>query len=431
MKPPTPNGTTGLRALQAIIKHRSMLSAMSVFHHELGDVFQPQLPGFSPIVLVGPEANRFILVDQRDHLPWRMEKDPITRLLRQGLLVTDGDIHDVMRRHMTPAFHKRMLADYVDAMWQYTDQIGAAWSSGDAVDMLDQIRRIALLILVKTMFRVDFTPEMQRLWPAVLKSLSYVGPGLWLLWADMPRPGFARPLQKLNDYLHRLIAERRAVSEPGDDLLSILVNTPEVSDAMIRDQMFTMLVAGHDTTTAMLAWAMYLLGQHQDITMKARAEVDAVLGDEPPTFEHLTHLKYLDQIINETMRLYPPLHLGNRLATTDLEFQGYTIPAGSRVLYSPYLTHRHPDHWPHPTTFNPDHFAPGQARPPYAFVPFGGGPRICLGAAFAQVEARAILARILQKFYFRLLRDSVHMHMGVTLEPRPGVIMQLEARHSQ
>jgi cytochrome P450 len=332
---------------------------------------------------------------------------------------------------MTPAFHRRMLAGYVDTMWRYTDQVSAAWPENAAIDLLDQIRRMALLILIGTMFRTDFGPRMEQLWPAVLRSLSYISPGPWLIWPAIPRPGYARRLRQLDDYLYQLIRTRRAAPEAqADDLLGLLVNTPGLSDELIRDQLYTMLIAGHDTGTAMLAWAVYLLGRHPTVMARAQAEVDDVLGREVPTLGHLSRLNYLEQVINETMRLYPPLHLGNRTAAVDLEFQGYRLPAGSRVLYSPYLTHRHPQFWSNPAQFNPDNFAPEQSRNriPYTFVPFGGGPRICLGAAFAQVEAKVILAGLLQKFSLTLTQSHVHKHMGVTLEPRPAVMVQVRRR---
>jgi cytochrome P450 len=429
--PPVPDGQTGLRALRAMIEQKSPLAALEIFHRTLGDVFQINLPGFRPIVLVGPEANRFVLVDHRDELRWRSEEDPITKLLRQGLLVIDGEQHDTLRRLMTPAFHRRMLPGYVEAMGRYTDQVSAAWPENKPIDMLDQIRCIALLILVDTMFGVDFTPEMGRLWPAVLRTLRYISPGLWVVWPAMPRPGYTRALQQLDSYLYEIIRSRRT-SQPDNsgDLLGLLVSRPELSDDLIRDQLFTMLVAGHDTSTALLVWAVYLLGLHPDIAARAQTEVDGVLGHNAPTLETISRLTYLDQVVNETMRLYPPLHLGNRLAAVDLDFQGYRLPAGSRIMYSPFLTHRQPEYWPDPTRFNPERFNPteSQHRPPYSFVPFGGGPRICLGAAFAQVEAKVILAQILQHFHLKLVQSRVHLHMGVTLEPRPGVMVQLRRR---
>jgi cytochrome P450 len=194
--------------------------------------------------------------------------------------------------------------------------------------------------------------------------------------------------------------------------------------------MLTMLIAGHDTSTALLAWTLYLLGRHPKALGRVQAEVDRVCGTELPASTHLSELDYLEQVIKETLRLYPPIHLGTRVAVTELQFQNYRIPAGSRVLYSIYLTHRHQQYWPDPNRFDPERFTREQERrrPPFTFVPFGGGPRICLGFLFAQIEAKAVLARILQKFSLKLVDDGVHPHMGATLEPRPGVMMRVQRR---
>jgi cytochrome P450 len=163
---------------------------------------------------------------------------------------------------------------------------------------------------------------------------------------------------------------------------------------------------------------------------RARLEVDHVLGDATPTLEHMAQLHYLDQIIDETLRLYPPIHLGSRVAANNLEFQGYTIPSGTRVMYSIYLTHHMHEYWDQPLGFKPERFEAEakRAQTPYSFLPFGGGPRNCIGAAFAQIEAKVVLARILQHFDLTLQQKQVHMFMGATLEPRPGVLMAARRR---
>jgi cytochrome P450 len=210
----------------------------------------------------------------------------------------------------------------------------------------------------------------------------------------------------------------------------LLVSAPGLTDDLIRDQLLTILIAGHDTSTALLSWALVLLGRHPKVKERASQEVRSVLGDRPPAFEDLSKLEFLDQVINETLRLYPPIHVGMRTAAIDLEFQGYRIPAGSRIMYSIYLTHHSPRYWDEPESFRPDRFAPQNRldQPPYAFVPFGGGPRNCLGMAFAQVEVKVVLARLLQCFDFVLQPGKISAHMGATLEPRPGVWLTLSRR---
>lgn len=417
-----PDQRTSLDGLQALLRQRSLLAALEVFHAQLGDIFQLPLPGFNPVMLVGAEANRFVLVETRQDLRWRVEQDPITRLLRHGVLVEDGDSHDTLRRQLNPALHRRMLESYVQAMWQCTDTVIDAWGENTPLDMLVEMRRVALLVLMKTLFHVDFEPELERLWHAILRTLRYISPGVWVIWRGVPRPGYGAALQQLDDYLFQLIALRRRSSAPPDDLLGSLIASG-MPDALIRDQLLTLIIAGHDTSTALLAWALYLLSTHMQVQSAAQREIAEVLATEPPAFAHLAGLQYLDQVIDETLRLYPPIHLGSRLAAADLEFAGYRIPAGQRILYSIYLTHRSPRYWNDPSAFDPDRFSPEQVRQrlPYTFLPFGGGARNCIGTAFAQVEAKVILARILQKYRLAFAGSRVRPHMGATLEPHPGV----------
>jgi cytochrome P450 len=342
--------------------------------------------------------------------------------------VEDGDSHDVIRRTMNPALHKQMLGGYIESMWKNTDQVSAKWGE-KPVDMLVEMRRAALLILINTLFKVDFGPDMERMWTPILKTLEYISPGPWIIWRGIPRPGYGKALQQMDAYLYQMIQMRQANLGEANDLLGILI-TSGMDDHLIRDQLLTMLIAGHDTSTALLSWALYLLGKHPAVMEKARAEVDSVLGDGIPTLELVAGLRYLDQIVDETMRLYPPIHLGSRVAAVDLNFQGYTIPAGTRVMYSIFLTQRMPQYWDDPDAFKPERFEAEakRAQTPYTFLPFGGGPRNCIGAAFAQVEAKVVLARLLQHYHLTLMPKRVRMFMGATLEPRPGVWMTVRRR---
>lgn len=429
-RPPVPGGIAGLEILRSLIKQRSILAGLQAMHTHLGDVFQITLPGFSPVVLVGPEANRFVLVSERDKFLWRNEKDPVTRLLRHGLLVEDHERHACLRERMEPLLYRRNALTQVEGMNHYTDQILDSWGDGEQRDMLVEMRRVALLILMGTMFKVDFLNDMARLWRPILRSIDFISPGGWIVWPGMPRFGYKRPLQELDDYLYHIIRARRQDVGEADDLLGALVSTPGMDDDLIRDQLLTMLIAGHDTSTALLAWALYLLGRHPQIMTRAQVEVDAVFGKNPPQEANLSELRLLDWVIKEALRLYPPIHVGNRLAATDLQVQGYDIAAGQRIMYSIYLSHRHPEHWHQAPCFQPQRFDRRETRkrPPLTYVPFGGGPRNCIGAGFALIEARVVLARILQRFELKLAPAKVHPHMGATLEPRPGVMMFVRRR---
>ena len=429
--PPTADAALGWQVLEELVRERSLLAALGTMHEHLGDVFRISLPNFNPVVGVGPEANRTILVTERERFCWRTDTDPVTRLLRHGLLVEDGESHRYLRQHLEPALQRPQVTRHVDAMRRYTDAVTAGWQDGTTVDMLVEMRRAALLILVGTLFGVALGPHLDALWSHILRLLDYIGPGFWIVWPTMPRPGYRRAIQTVDNYLLQIIRQRRQNGGRADDLLGRLVRQPHLSDELIRDQLLTMLIAGHDTSTALLAWTLYLLGRHPDVMAQVRAEVDEVLGVTPPaSATHVARVSLLDQVIKETLRLYPPIHVGNRTAATDVHLQGYDVPAGTRVMLSIYLSHRHPAYWSEPSRFCPARFdsEPAHKQPPLTYVPFGGGPRYCIGAAFAQVEARTVLARLLQTFEFELVSDKVRPHMGATLEPRPGVFMRVKRR---
>lgn len=436
---PTADNQAGLQILKGLLQERSLLAALSLMRKYVGNAFQITLPGFRPAVFTFPEAIRQILVTDRHKLLWRPKSDPVTRLLRRGVLVLDGAEHDELRGQMEPLLQRRNVLPHIPAFWAYTGQVTSAWADGEKRDMLVEMRRIALLILFGTLFEVNFTPDLDRLWRSILDLIEYISPGLWIVWPGMPRRKYRRAIEEMDQYLYGLIHKRRETLENWgsedrpDDLLSRLILNPHMTDDLIRDQLLTMLIAGHDTSTALLAWTLYLLGSHPEEMEKVQQEVDLVLGDstEVPDIEQVNRLHYLDQVIKESLRLYPPIHLGNRLASEDVEISGYGVPKDTRLMYSIYLCQRDDNIWENPHNFCPARFERGveSERPPFSYLPFGGGPRNCIGAAFAQVESKVVLARLLHSFDMQLLNsDQIKPYMGATLEPRPGVLMQIRFR---
>ncbi len=425
-------GETGLQVLRAMLRGRSVLSGLSAMHRALGSPFQITLPAFRPVILVGPESNRRLLVTDRDQFLWRNEADPVTHLLRRGVLVEDGTSHDRLRAIMDPSLQRGQVKKQIDSMWHYTGRTIERWIDGSTKDMLVEMRKAALLILMGSLFGEDIEGDINSIWAPILKSIAFISPGAWIVWPGIPRPGYRSYLDALDKYLYSLIAKRRSEGAQSEDLLSVLINSPDMDDHLVRDQLLTMVIAGHDTSTAVLAWALYLLGSHPEVMDNARKEIDTALSssDRPPSYEELQSLEYLDAVIKETLRLYPPIHIGSRLTAEDVELQGYVIPRGTRVMYSIYLAHRDPAYWSEPDMFIPERFLRENAarRPPLTYVPFGGGPRNCIGAAFSQIEAKIVLARILQRFELELTQENVHAHMGATLEPRPGVNMRVNCR---
>jgi len=415
---------TGRAALKALFQERSPLGPLKVMAKHVGRFFQIPIPGFSPYVVFGPEAARKVLVTDRNKLLW-CNTDPVTDLLRRGVLVTDGEEHDHYRSLMETPFHPSQLSKYTEMMLQQTERVMSTWQDGQTVDMLVEGRKIALLIIMQTLFNKDAWNDIPKIWKPILKTIEYISPGAWILWRKMPRFGYGKSLKVIDDYMYTIIADRRR--RTIDDGQSPVVHRPDflqhlidagLSDDIIRDQMLTMLIAGHDTSTALFAWTFALLGQHPEIHENVLQEVDHAEGK----------YQLLDNVIKESLRLYPPIHIGNRRVAEEMEFTEGKIPAGERMFYSIYLTHRDPEIWENAEQFCPERFAHGRKTPPMSYIPFGGGPRACIGAAFGQAEARIVIAHLLKTFSFEFTGHPIHAHMGATLEPRPGVMMKVKRR---
>jgi cytochrome P450 len=406
---------TGRAALGALVREGSPLGPLKVMAKHAGRLFQIPLPGFRPFVVFGPEANRKVLVTEQHKLLWR-NSDPVTDLLRRGVLVVDGEEHNRYRELMEAPLRPSSLPRYRRMMIEQTDRVSSAWQDGRVVDLLVEGRKIALLIIMETLFSKDVWDDLPLLWTPILKTISYISPGPWILWRRIPRPGYKKPLHDLDTYLLTMIQDRRKRKDGIPDLLQHLLDAG-LSDDVIRDQMLTMLIAGHDTSTALLAWTFALLGQHPEVHARLVQEVD-----------NMERSPLLDQVIKESLRLYPPIHIGNRRVAECIRLEEGDIPAGERMFYSIYLTHRDPAIWENAEAFCPERFAHGRKTPPFSYVPFGGGPRACIGAAFGQAEARLVLARLLRTHTFEFTNQRIHAHMGATLEPRPGVKMRVRRR---
>lgn len=427
---PTVNKSNSSPILKALATQRSLLAGMEAMHKELGNIFAITMPGFKPVVLSGPDNARELLVNQRGQFKWRTENDPVTRLLRHGVLVEDGDSHDRLRSYMQPALKRSEIERYLPGMLESSDQVIQSWENGSTQDMLVEMRKLALMILMRSLFSVDIAPDLDWLWDPILRVLKYISPGIWIIKPDLPRLGYQAAIDALDDYLFAIIRERRMDKNNYADMLSDLLDKEEMDDDLIRDQMLTMLIAGHDTSTALLAWTLHLLGRHPEAMERVREEVEQVLGDEILNMESIGRMHYMEQVLKETLRLFPPIHAANRVADSDISLQGCPVSKGSRVMFSYYLTHRDEESWENAGKFEPSRFDKNkpQKHPPFSYLPFGGGPRNCIGAAFSQIEAKVVLARIVQAVDLEFVEKRVKMHMGATLEPHPGVLMRVTYR---
>jgi len=269
---PTAEGPAGLSILAAFVRSRSLLTALEAMQQHVGNLFEIPAPGFRPAVMAGPEYNRHLLLTNRDDYLWRTESDPVTELLRRGVLVIDGEEHDHVRGCMEPTLLRRPTLAHIPTMIKSTDWVIDQWQDGQTVDMLVEMRKVALLILIGSLFGVDCRPDLDRIWTPILRAIDYISPGLWILSSKLPRRRYREELAALDDYLYGLIRNRREelqqeLAPPGqtapDDLLTRLVQS-FTDDDLIRDQLLTMLIAGHDTSTALFAWMLYLLGEHPE-----------------------------------------------------------------------------------------------------------------------------------------------------------------------
>ncbi len=306
------------------------------------------------------------------------------------------------------------------------------------------MNELALEIIAKVVFGVDLVEQATRLRDAIhvarvsmQKEMSNI-----VTWPDwLPLPGKLRQrraLRTLNNLIWDLIRERRASAETGNDMLGQMLaaaaklqTAAPITDAEIRDEATTLFVAGHDTTSATMAWFWYVLSQNPEVEQRAVAEVFAALGGRSPAYEDLPKLKYLEMVVKESMRLYPASSLlFGREAAHDVELGGYTLRRGSWVFISPYVVHRNPLYFKDPQTFDPLRFSPQRSDeiPPYAYIPFGGGTRVCIGNAFALMEMVLLAATVLQRFHVRLDQPEPEMELEIVLRPKGGLRMVAQRR---
>lgn len=364
--------------------------------------------------------------------------------LGAGLFTNDGDSWLHQRRLMQPAFHHKRLANYLTLMTDSANSLLDRWEAhlqaNEPLDVSEEMMGLALGIVGQALFSIDLAHETSAVGQAVTTLVKLLGD---YVYAPFPPLGVPTPrnrhmqaaIHELDVVVSSIIKERRADGADTGDLLSMLLQARDeqtgegMSDQQVRDEVMTLLLAGHETTANALTWTWYLLSQHAEAEDCLHAELVTVLGGAEPTLERLPQLSYTAMVVQEALRLYPPIWVLSRKALADDELGGYHIPQGSMVILSPYATHRHPAFWEQPEVFDPERFTPEHvaARPHFAHFPFGGGPRQCIGASFALMEMQAVLATVAQRFRLRLAPGAlVSPEAKITLRPRYGMPMTLE-----
>ena len=362
-----------------------------------------------------------------------------------GLFVSEGDLWLRQRRLAQPVFHRQRISAFAKIMTDSTKGMLERWrpfaERGEPLEVVSEMMRLTLGIVGKALFSTDLgereagtlgdafevirTYSMRRMFALIRLPESF---------PTTANRRYRAALRSVDKLIYDLIAERRQQRNPASDLLSMLIEARDaetgegMSDRQLRDEAATLVGAGYETTTQALGWTWYLLSQHPSAERKLHAELSEVLGGRAPTFDDLPKLQYTRMVFEEAMRLYPPVWAISRAAVGADEIGGYAIAPDSEILLFPYLTHRHPQYWKEPEKFIPDRFAPekASARPAFAYFPFGGGPRQCIGNNFALMEAQLIIATVAQKYRLELVPEqSVEPEPSVTLRPRAGLKMKL------
>ncbi|MDX2139167.1 MAG: cytochrome P450 [Chloroflexota bacterium] len=412
---------------------------------QYGDMVYFRLFNRHAYLLNDPDHVRFVLVEH----PELFHKTPLFKkntrsLIGNGLLTSEGDFHKRQRKLAQPAFHHQRINAYGEVMVDYTRRMLADWQAGQRTDIHDAMMHLTMAIVARTLFNADVTQEAAQLGEAITAGLHYVTrrtaqPLALPNWVPTPANRTAkRHINLLNGTIDRIIAEHRASGVDSGDLLSMLMeaqdeNGEQMDDVQLRHEAMTIFIAGHETTANALTWALYLVTQHPDVERRLQEEVDAFDGAVLTTHD-LARLPYTDMIIKETMRLYPPAWIVPRLAIADFELGGYRIRKDSVLFTSPYTMQRHPRYYEQPERFIPERWTSEmeKALPKYAYFPFGGGPRVCIGNGFAMLEARLILATIAQRWQLVLETDSLPVpEPVVTLRPKHGIWMRPQLRQTQ
>lgn len=365
----------------------------------------------------------------------------LQEILGDGLLTTDGEFHRQQRQRIQPGFHRRRMEGYAATMVEHTRELVADWRPGAEVDIAREMAALTLRIVAHALFSVDLRtdPAGEKLSQAFHDLIENSRPGyhpLRRFRIDHPATMHGKHMaarRMLDGYIFDLIARRKAEGRDTGDLLSWLLETGPDDDPMpdqiVRDQAMTLFAAGHETTANALTWIFYLLSQNPVVRDRLVDELQVVLAGRAPQAGDLPHLPYLDWTVTEALRLYPPAWTQGRIVTAPFDLEGYHFPKGSGVLFSQWVIHRRPDIWGDPERFRPERWDPtqGEKPPQWAYFPFGGGPRVCIGMPFAQMETRLLLATILQAYSPRLAPGQrIATKPRITLRPKYGMRMILE-----
>ncbi len=426
----------------------SPLDAMVKIARTYGDIFQYPVGFWKVYFLNHPDYIRHVLQENNK----RYSKDTfqynlLGSVAGRGLLTNDGDSWLHQRRLAQPAFHRERLGTLSNDMVSVAQRMSERWDAitqrGEPLDVDAEMMTLTLNVVGQSLFGINFEQNADALVSAVVTTLDHV---IYRAMNPFALPNaiptarnrrFRSARRRLDDAIFAIIAHRRAHPADRSDLLEMLMSAQDeetgarMTDAQLRDEIITLIIAGHETVASALTWTWYFLAKYPHVLRRLQAELDDVLGGRVPTMADLPRLAYTRMVFEETLRVYPPAWIITRRALHEDVIGGYTVPANALVVISPYVTHRHPDFWEHPEGFDPDRFTADQQehRPRFAYFPFGGGPRLCIGNQYSYMEAQLVLATLAQRFTLSLLPGNpVSVQPLVTLRPKQGIHMQIRLR---
>ncbi len=408
---------------------------------QYGDIVQLRFLGQTFYLLSHPDLIERVLVENSRSFTKTRILRRNGRLLGEGLLTSQGEFWRRQRRLAQPAFHRKRIAAYGEVMAAFAQRSLEGWRDGQTIDVHEEMMRLTLEIVAKCLFGADVGAKAKDVGSAMKVALKDFSSQRRLIRIpkSIPTPHnlrFERAARRLDKIVHTIIEERRGSEEDRGDLLSMLMLAEDESgermtDKQLRDEVMTLFLAGHETTANALAWTFWLLSLNVAAEARLGEELERVLGGRSPTLADLPRLPYVERVIKESMRLYPPVWVMGREALGEYELSGYPMPAGSTALMSQWVVHRDPRYHHDPQRFDPDRWAAGyeKALPRFAYFPFGGGPRQCIGAGFAMTEARLVLAAVAQRFRMELAPGQrVEPFASITLRPKEGIRMTLAER---
>lgn len=426
-------GLPGIGNLLAFKKDR--LALFQRVYHELGDVGGYSLGALKFVMANRVEDVQWVLAEQHANF----ERSPVILLMKpvlgDGLLTADNRLNQQQRKTLNPAFAPERMADYARIVLSDTERMLSGWKAAQQIDIGHEMAQLTLGIIARSLFNADIHQESQELGQALTVLLRYTVARLNriipvpLSWPLPMNCKLQAAIRHLDQSVYRIIATRRNQSKEGRcplDFLSLALRGTQGREDLrqVRDEVMTMLLAGHETTANALTWTFYLLCRHPLAYDRLLNEISSVLKGRPVTFDDLPNLPYVRQVIQESLRLYPPAYAFGRTALRPLTMNGFWVPQKTVVNISPYILHRRPDYFPDPELFDPERFAPENERkiPKFAYLPFGFGPRMCIGKQFALMEAQLALVAISQRFRLHMTSNQkIQPEAMMTLRPRVAI----------